>query len=75
VLQNRTILIVEYSESSRILLAGSLLQMSLDFIFFDDAEKLLSGIDKYERSLILLGNLLPDNTSRQAAKGTILPKA
>jgi len=67
-LQNRKILVVEHSEPERNLIAGNLEQLGFQSVCFENIYKLISGIDNFEQSVILLDAELPGIVGIDAAR-------
>lgn len=64
---NRTILLVEDSDSDRLLFSKYLKQMGYDCSSMDSADKLISRIDEIESSVILMDIEMPGITGLEAA--------
>lgn len=67
-LQNRTILIVDHLESDRQVLSESLALLGFECVCFENIYKLISGIDSYDQSVILLDAELPGIVGTDATK-------
>ena len=65
---NRTIILVEDSDSDRLLFSKYLKQMGYDCICMDSADKLISEIEEIEPSIILMDIEMPGITGLEAAK-------
>lgn len=65
---NRTIILVEDSDSDRLLFSKYLKQMGYDCLCMDSADKLISKIDEIEPSIILMDIEMPGITGLEAAK-------
>lgn len=64
---NRTILLVEDSDSDRLLFSKYLKQMGYDCSSMDSADKLISRIDEIDSSIILMDIEMPGITGLEAA--------
>lgn len=65
---NRTIILVEDSDSDRLLFSKYLKQMDYSCICMDSADKLIARIDEIESSLILMDIEMPGITGLEAAE-------
>ena len=65
---NRTIILVEDSDSDRLLFSKYLKQIGYDCLCMDSADKLISRIEDIEASIILMDIEMPGITGLEAAK-------
>jgi CheY-like chemotaxis protein len=63
---NRTIILVEDSDSDRLLFSKYLKQIGYDSLCLDSADKLISQIDELESSIILMDIEMPGTTGLEA---------
>jgi len=64
---NCTIILVEDSDSDRLLFSKYLKQIGYDCLCFDSAEKLIARLNEFERSIILMDIEMPGITGLEAA--------